>query len=159
MATRERLRKSSRDRVLFGVAGGLAEYFNVDSTLVRVAFIITTFTASMGLLVYLSLALLMPGEASATRRPGEVLQENLETMGQEAAEAARQVGSTVHGAPFTPGQEERRRMGLGLILIILGVLFLLSNFGMLEWFHWGKMWPLALVVLGIAMIIGRLRRT
>ena len=38
-----KLYKSSTDKKIFGVAGGLAEYFNIDSSLMRIAFVITIF--------------------------------------------------------------------------------------------------------------------
>ena len=49
---KKRLYKSRKDRFLFGVCGGLAEYFEVDPTLVR---ILTAALCTTGLLLYLSL--------------------------------------------------------------------------------------------------------
>lgn len=53
------LYKSRKDRFLFGVCGGLAEYFDVDSTLIRIltAALCTTGT---GLLLYIVAAVVMP---------------------------------------------------------------------------------------------------
>lgn len=53
------LYKSRKDRFLFGVCGGLAEYFDVDPTLVRIltALLCTTGT---GLLLYIVAAIVMP---------------------------------------------------------------------------------------------------
>lgn len=45
---------------LFGVCGGVAEYFDIDPTLVRVGLIILMFAAGTGLLAYLICALVMP---------------------------------------------------------------------------------------------------
>ena len=59
-AQKERLRKSSSDRVMFGVAGGLAEHLDIDSTLVRVAFVVLGFASGIGLIAYIVLALVMP---------------------------------------------------------------------------------------------------
>jgi phage shock protein C len=60
------LRKSRDDRVVAGVCGGLARYFGVDSTLVRLAFVLLTVAGGGGILVYLVALVLMPEE-----RPGE----------------------------------------------------------------------------------------
>jgi phage shock protein PspC (stress-responsive transcriptional regulator) len=46
--------------MLFGVAAGLANYFNVDPILIRLLFIILTVTQGYGLIIYVVLALLMP---------------------------------------------------------------------------------------------------
>lgn len=53
--------RSSSNRMIAGVCGGLAEYFDVDPTLVRVAYIMLTFfTAFSGILVYMVLCIAIP---------------------------------------------------------------------------------------------------
>ncbi len=60
---RKRLTRSRRDKKIFGVCGGIAEYLNLDATLVRIAFVVGTI-ASGGpfILAYLALAYAMPKE-------------------------------------------------------------------------------------------------
>ena len=58
----KRLFKSSTNRVLFGVCGGLGEYFNIDPTIVRLLFILLVFGAGSGLAIYFVAALIMPDE-------------------------------------------------------------------------------------------------
>ena len=62
MATTQRLTRSSHDRMIAGVCGGIAEYFDIDPTLVRVGYVlISIFSAGFpGLLVYIILAFVMP---------------------------------------------------------------------------------------------------
>ena len=60
----KKLYLSDTDKKLFGVCGGLAEYFGVDSTVVRLLWVIAFFIMGAGLLAYLVAALIMP------RRPG-----------------------------------------------------------------------------------------
>ncbi|MBU3837491.1 PspC domain-containing protein [Bacteroides caecigallinarum] len=51
----------SNDRMIAGVCGGLAEYFGLDTTLVRVGYaLLTVFTAFSGVIVYLILMIVMP---------------------------------------------------------------------------------------------------
>ena len=57
----KRLVKSS-DKKLFGVCGGLGNYFDIDPTVVRIIFLIAFFGFGSGLLVYLILAVAMPSE-------------------------------------------------------------------------------------------------
>lgn len=52
----------SKDRKLFGVCGGIAEYFNWDPTLVRVGFVILALGYGAGLLAYVVAAIIMPNE-------------------------------------------------------------------------------------------------
>ena len=159
-----RLHRSNRDKVLFGVAGGLAEYFNVDSVLVRLAFVVTVFAGGAGLLAYIVLAIIMPKEEASAAEPVEVMRENLEDIGNQAAEAGRRLGEAVRGAPST-GQAggpvasgDGRHRTFGLILIGVGIVLLLANLGVFWWFNWANFWPLILIALGIALLAGRFRR-
>ncbi len=64
------LRRSSTNRQVAGVVGGLAEYFNVDPTLLRVIYVVVSIVSAAfpGLLVYLLLWLLIP-PADDSRTP------------------------------------------------------------------------------------------
>lgn len=50
----------SRDKKLFGVCGGIAEYFDMDPTVVRILWLLAVLCAGTGVLAYLIAALLMP---------------------------------------------------------------------------------------------------
>ncbi len=57
----KKLRRSTSDKKIAGVCGGLAEYFGLDASLVRIAYIILSVcTAFAGVLVYLILMLVLP---------------------------------------------------------------------------------------------------
>ena len=56
----KKLYKSTSDKKLFGVCGGIAEYFDIDPIIIRIIFIVLLFGYGSGLLVYLLLAFLLP---------------------------------------------------------------------------------------------------
>lgn len=57
----KKLYKSVSDKKLCGVCGGIAKYFNVDSTLIRLAWaLITLFGIGSGVIIYIVAALVMP---------------------------------------------------------------------------------------------------
>ncbi|MDX1741271.1 MAG: PspC domain-containing protein [Rhodothermales bacterium] len=60
--TSTKLTRSSSDKVIAGVCGGIAEYFDMDPTVVRVAYALASliFAAFPGLIVYVILMILMP---------------------------------------------------------------------------------------------------
>lgn len=58
----KQLTKSLSDKKLTGVCGGIAEYFNIDPIIVRIAFIILVFGYGVGLLAYILLAILLPAK-------------------------------------------------------------------------------------------------
>ena len=55
-----RLTRSLSDKKIFGVCGGLARYFNVDPTIIRVIWAVLILVYGAGLLAYLIAALIMP---------------------------------------------------------------------------------------------------
>lgn len=63
MDKKKKLYLSDKDKKLFGVCGGIAEYFDIDSTLVRVGYIILVFAFGTGILAYFLCALCMPKKA------------------------------------------------------------------------------------------------
>lgn len=56
----KKLCKSSNDKKLAGVCGGIAEYFGIDSTIVRLALIVFCCMGGSGLLAYILAAIVMP---------------------------------------------------------------------------------------------------
>lgn len=58
----KRLYRSRTERMIGGVCGGLAEYFNVDATLVRILWVLVTLLGGFGILFYLILWVIMPLE-------------------------------------------------------------------------------------------------
>lgn len=55
-----KLTKSAKDRKIAGVCGGLAEYFGMDSTIIRVIWVIFTLMGGSGILAYIIAMILMP---------------------------------------------------------------------------------------------------
>ena len=62
MSEQKKLTRSKSDKKLFGVCGGLAKYLDVDSTVIRVIWILLVLFGGCGILLYLILALVMPEE-------------------------------------------------------------------------------------------------
>ena len=52
----------SNDKKIFGVCGGLGNYFDIDPTVIRIAFLVAFFFLGGGLLLYIILAIAMPSE-------------------------------------------------------------------------------------------------
>jgi phage shock protein C len=164
-----RLTRSQHDRVIAGVAGGVAAYLGVDSLLVRLAFVALFFTGG-GALLYPILWIIMPLEGSAGAVPGQAFQE-MKVQFERAGERLRHAVShatTQHVSQnaddeteipinnMNPGISEttstERNRQLGILLVGIGVLFVASMiFGPL----FGKLlFPIVLVVGGL-IILGR----
>jgi phage shock protein C len=62
MAQTRKLYRSKTNRKLAGVCGGLAQYFNIDATLIRVLFVVLAVLGGSGLVLYLALWIIVPNE-------------------------------------------------------------------------------------------------
>ena len=59
---KKRLYKSSTDKKVCGVCGGIANYFDVDRTVIRLIWVIFTLAGGSGLIAYIIAAIIMPDE-------------------------------------------------------------------------------------------------
>jgi phage shock protein C len=62
MAETRKLYRSRSNRQIAGVCGGLAEYFNMDATLLRVLFIVLAVLGGSGIVLYLAMWIIVPRE-------------------------------------------------------------------------------------------------
>lgn len=62
MYEKKELRRSSTDKMLFGVLGGLAEYMNVSSSLLRILFVLFSLLPGPSIIFYIIFAVLMPSD-------------------------------------------------------------------------------------------------
>lgn len=60
----KRLYKSNNDKIIFGVLGGIGEFFSIDPTVVRIAYmVLSIMTIGLGgVILYIAMALIMPNE-------------------------------------------------------------------------------------------------
>ena len=65
----ERLYRSTTDKFIAGVCGGLAEYFRVDPSIVRVLFVLLSFASGVGLITYLVMCMVVPKRPVGTVSP------------------------------------------------------------------------------------------
>jgi phage shock protein C len=150
----KRLYRSRTERVLAGVCGGLAEYFNVDPLLIRVLFVILALVGGGGFLIYLILWIVTqedPGQF-AVPKGGD---PSSATFTQTPPSEPEQSYASPKPGPVPPVRPRPRRRfrGLigGLVLITLGVLFLIQEF--VESADFGDLWPILLVVIGLGLLI------
>ena len=162
----DRLYRSRDDRMLAGVAGGLAEMWGADPSLVRVIWaLLVIFTGGIALLVYIVMALVVPEEPVveaeaqalvATPPPGAGPDWTPPTDPGAARQAAREERAAARRASGGNRSTFPASVILGGFLIILGVFFLAREFLPQIDFDW--FWPLVLVGLGILLVATALRR-
>lgn len=126
------LRRSRRERMVAGVAGGLAQYFNVDPALARLAFVILTFWSGIGLLLYIILAIVTPERSIGEPEPD------------------------INASAVALGAGRGREV-LAFALVGLGAVILAGNLGLFRIFDWRYIWPLLLIAVGAWLLARRNR--
>ena len=134
-----------------GVCGGLAEYFNTDTILVRLLFLVLVIFAGGGLLAYIILWIITP------EKPVDYSQfQNPPTMENKQSSYEEPQGSQDKSKndPFRyPPRKHKDHGNLigGLVLITLGALFLADEF--IPHVSFSDLWPIILVVIGVGLLI------
>jgi phage shock protein PspC (stress-responsive transcriptional regulator) len=171
-----RLYRSRRDSILGGVAGGVADYFDMDPSIVRVVWaVLALVTGGIFLVLYIVMWIVVPeGPSAAT--VARTAEEDATTATAAAVAPGSEPGATVApGEPAAPGasapppasdwptrEEQLRHRGsggaviLGVILIGAGVWFLVDQY--IPAIDTDLLWPVALVALGIVLLVVALRR-
>ena len=127
----KRLFRSRRDALVAGVCGGLADYFKVDPSLVRLVFIIAIFLGGAGLVVYLVAWLIVPENPEQSPNPSFTKNQKLK---EDVVGELRRVGSSLAEKFETAFEadedrpERRSTVFVGLALIVIGAAFLFKNF-------------------------------
>ncbi len=178
----DRLYRSRHDRMLAGVAGGLADMWGADPSLVRVIWaLLVIFTGGIALLVYIVMAIVVPEEdetynvpaTAAAPHAGTPTRATLtgETAGSsmpfaetgeaaQASQAARDARAEARAARRAAGVERVGGMSPGILfggfLILLGVFFLVREYLPQIDFDW--FWPLILVLLGLLLVMTAMGR-
>ena len=125
-----------------GVSGGLGEYLDIDSTFVRIAWVVVgVLTAGFAIIAYVALVIIMP--------------EGPEEAATESSEAAAEPAHSGK-ASADRGRGRQRNVVFGAVLVAIGGLLLAQNFNLFGWLDIGRFWPVVLILLGLLLIVRRI---
>jgi hypothetical protein len=103
------------------------------------------------ILAYIVLAIVVPEEGARSTQPSDVVKQNLEDIGNSASQLGYEIRATFKDGSYARSRERNRNLA-GLILVLVGVIFLLANLSPFWWLSFSFLWPLVLVVVGLALI-------
>lgn len=151
MNQNHRLYRCRHDRKIAGVASGVAEYFDLDPTVVRVAWFLSIFFGGLGIFVYIVMALIVPLEPMSDVSAAEAAGAGADP----AAVGPAAIGYAGHRhAPRRPG---RWSLFFGYALILLGGIALVDAV-LPAWESWRYLGPAFIIGLGAILVAGALRR-
>ena len=169
----KKLYRSARERMLGGVAAGVAEYFDVDPTIVRLVFVLSIFAGGAGIIAYIIMWIIVPQGPFVPYN----MNTNIPPQNQEACTGTESNAGTRGNAGSEPGttpnteggtdsvsdyfeslkkQKEKRGVTFGIILVVFGI-FLLAN-TMIDRIHFHDIFPVALIVLGIGLLLNAIKK-
>lgn len=120
--------RSRKNNILMGVCVGLASYFEIDPTLVRIMFIILTLGGGAGILIYIILALIMPLESNKNDGSVEIKIE------RENEKKTKKVNF------------------LGVVFLVTGGILLWNQFFPIK-IVWEIFWPIVMIIMGLWLIL------
>lgn len=149
------LYRSREDRMLAGVAGGLAELWDADPSLVRIVWaLLVVLTGGIALVVYIVMAIVVPDEDALrpTAASGDANEARVEARVEsrvESREMRRRIRAERRAERGTAGRSGG--VVIGVLLILVGVWYLVREY--LPTVDWDWFWPLALVCLGVLVLV------
>lgn len=180
----KKLFRNEHDKVVAGVSSGLADYMEVDVTIVKLLFILSTiFLAGGGLLVYIIMWIILPvkndpvakfskfndyfnqtAQGSTTFNSSNAF-NNPQNAGQHTKWNTENVDFSMQQPDFSKfkNKNSTSKTVVGLILLVLGAYFLLRSLDIIpQWFSLFKiykLWPLAIIAVGVSLIFKNRRKT
>ena len=166
-------RKLYRDeyhKVLGGVCSGLAEYFDTDVTVVRLLWAFSIFVAGVGLPAYIIMWVVIPRknyfspynnpnvDYKVPPQPGDPF------SGTPGAGSSFEPGNfntrfeDAPGAHLYPKQRSGAGVIFGMVLIVLGAIFLIDSLDLFPDFDMEKIWPIIPIGIGCALIVSGQRK-
>ncbi|MFA5009384.1 MAG: PspC domain-containing protein [Candidatus Paceibacterota bacterium] len=136
----KKMHRSSTDKIIFGVCGGIADYLEVDSLAIRIIFLFLTFAGGSGVFVYLILALLMPKEANENKD----IAKNSKEMNEDLMQSAKEKRFIMYFRNIA-----------GIIIVLMGLSFLFKEIfqvTLFGWLQWKTAMALIIILFGISII-------
>ena len=168
----KKLYRDEYHRVLGGVCSGLAEYFDMDVTIVRLLFAFTVVIMGVGVIPYIVLWIVLPRKGyvynnfnnptvdyrvppqqadpqNAPLKPGNPFGNN--PFGKNPYSGGPFGGNPVEGVP--PKPKSHAGIIVGVVLIVLGAAILIDNYDLIPDFDFTNLWPVILVIVGASLIV------
>lgn len=140
----KKIYRSTENVIIAGVCAGLADYFEIDETLVRIIFVLLAIGGGSGVLIYFILWLVIPEEENMNKFTDDV--------GDKTKTMAKEIKKEVKVEKIKP--EKKRGSFFGLLLILWGGILLVEKIAP-RLINWDYFWPATLIFLGSYLMLQR----
>lgn len=121
---KKQLYRSTHNKIISGVCGGIAEYFEIDPIIIRLLWALITFTKGIGFIAYIICMIIIPENTSG-------YSEYVDTESNYS--------------------DDNSKIILGVVLVILGLVLVAKKF--IHWLDFGSLLPIFMVLVGIYLIL------
>lgn len=138
----KQLYRSGNNRIIFGVCGGLGEYFEIDPIIFRIIFLALTLGGGSGIFIYILLSILIPKEhltSSGATEDDSNIDLRKRTNGLIAELRDRRLARS-------------RNSWLGWIIVIFGTVLLLDQILPKNFFNWNLLWAILIIAMGFYIL-------
>jgi len=148
-----KLYRSRADSMIGGVCGGLAEYFDIDPAIVRLAAVLLVFAGGAAIIAYIIAWIIIPQKPFALEE-GAQTEDEEERVSSPAEERLGKVTEKIDEKLEALHRDEpgKGKLWVGVFLLVLGIIFLLNNIYIWSWFNFDRLWPIALIIIGIVVL-------
>jgi phage shock protein C len=137
----KKLYRDERQKVIGGVCAGLADYLNIDVSIIRVIFLASLVMKGVGFLPYIILWIVLPKKNQLFNDPTVDYKVPPDPMGYYDA-----------ANPFPVKKKSNFSVIAGAVLIVMGLFFLLDELNFIPDIDFGQVWPVILIVIGLGFI-------
>ena len=148
MGTTKKLYRNQHNKVIGGVASGLADYFEVDVVIFRLIFVLLALVGGGGVLGYIILWIVVP--SNPRQFDNQNYQNPSSAQTPPASEAADNNRTEDTVTNETVHHNSNAGLTAGIVLIFVGLFFLATR--LVPWFNFHDFWPLLLIIGGVFII-------
>ncbi len=141
----KKLYRDTNNKMIGGVCAGLAEYFNVDVSIVRIIFLASLVLGGSGGIIYLIMMIVLP------KKP-YFINPGVDYRVPPVGDNFNNPEVDYKMLPFAEKKKSNSAVIAGAVLVVMGTVFLINQLGLLPHIGFGKVWPVILIAIGLSVI-------
>lgn len=143
--------RSRSNRIIFGVCGGLGDYFKIDPILFRLLFVLLIFIDGAGIPLYIIMTIITPEEPGRDEKEGG-LEGEVKELADKIDQKAKELQSEKKAIVSEKKEDSGSRYLLGVLIVIFGVFFLMREMFPMFWISNNALGAMAIIAIGLLIL-------